>query len=466
VNDIIETAIGGKNITTTVEGRERYPINTRYARDFRQDIDALKRVLVPTPTGAQVPTSLLADIRYKTGPPSVRSENGKLVGFVYLDITTSDIDGYVRKASQLLGQRIQYPPGYYIEWAGQFQYLQAAKERLKFVIPFTLLIIFMLIYISTRSVVRTAIVLLAVPFSLVGAFWLLYVLGYNMSIAVWVGLIALAGLDAETGVVMLLYLDHAWEKFKAEGRMHSMRHLHDAVLEGAIGRVRPKIMTVCAILFGLLPIMWSPAMQAGADVMKRIATPMIGGVITSAIMELLIYPVIYVLWKRRDLPDRREEATALVPPALVPSEGVRRRMPRIVATVLIAAALVYGANFAWHKFASRNTTGKPFVTQTVNDLTVTFSSRDGQVKTGDNDVLIEFRDSAGQPVDVGNVKFELNMNMPGMQMHEGATVQTTGTAGKYRGKVKADMAGDWIAKLSFNGPHESRQTSFNLNVKK
>ena len=465
VNDIIETAIGGKNITTTVEGRERYPINTRYARDFRQDIDALKRVLVPTPTGAQVPISLLADIKYKTGPPSVRSENGKLVGFVFLDITTSDIDGYVRKASQQLSQRVQYRPGYYIEWAGQFQYLQAAKERLKIVIPFTLLIIFMLIYISTRSVVKTGIVLLAVPFSLVGAFWLLYVLGYNMSVAVWVGLIALAGLDAETGVVMLLYLDHAWEKFKAEGRMNSMRDLHDAVLEGAIGRVRPKIMTVCAILFGLLPIMWSPAMQAGADVMKRIATPMIGGIITSAIMELLIYPVIYVLWKRRDLRDRHEEATAVVPPALVLSEGVRRRMPRIIATVLIAAALVYGANFAWHKFASRNTTGKPFVTQTVNDLTVAFSSRDGELKTGDNDVLIEFRDSADQPVDVGNVNLTVDMNMPGMVMQGGGPAQPTGSAGQYRAKIKIDMSGDWNARVSFDGPRGKGETKFSLSAR-
>jgi Cu(I)/Ag(I) efflux system membrane protein CusA/SilA len=465
VNDIIETAIGGKNITTTVEGRERYPINTRYARDFRQDIDALKRVLVPTPTGAQVPISLLADIKYKTGPPSVRSENGKLVGFVFLDITTSDIDGYVRKASQQLSQRVQYRPGYYIEWAGQFQYLQAAKERLKIVIPFTLLIIFMLIYISTRSVVKTGIVLLAVPFSLVGAFWLLYVLGYNMSVAVWVGLIALAGLDAETGVVMLLYLDHAWEKFKAEGRMNSMRDLHDAVLEGAIGRVRPKIMTVCAILFGLLPIMWSPAMQAGADVMKRIATPMIGGIITSAIMELLIYPVIYVLWKRRDLRDRHEEATAVVPPALVLSEGVRRRMPRIIATVLIAAALVYGANFGWHKFASRNTTGKPFVTQTVNDLTVAFSSRDGEPKTGDNDVLIEFRDSADQPVDVGNVNLTVDMNMPGMVMQGGGPAQPTGSAGQYRAKIKIDMSGDWNARVSFDGPRGKGETKFSLSAR-
>ena len=301
MNEVIESAIGGKNVTTTVEGRERYPVSVRYARDFREDLDALKRVLVATPTGAQVPISMLADIKYKTGPPSIRDENGQLVGFVFVDITTSDIEGYVKRASAHLSQTIQYPPGYYIQWAGQFEYLQAALKKLKVVIPLTLLIIFVLLYINTRSVVKTAIVLLAVPFSLVGAFWLIYLLGYNMSVAVWVGIIALAGLDAETGVVMLLYLDHAWEKFRAEGRMNNFKDLHDSVIEGAVQRIRPKIMTVCAILFGLMPIMWSPATEAGADVMKRIATPMIGGIITSAIMELLIYPVIYVLWRKRSL---------------------------------------------------------------------------------------------------------------------------------------------------------------------
>ncbi|MDQ3120076.1 MAG: efflux RND transporter permease subunit, partial [Verrucomicrobiota bacterium] len=310
VNDVIETAIGGKTITTTVEGRERYPVNARYARDFRQDLDALKRVLVPTPTGAQVPISLLANIEYKTGPPSIRNENGKLVGFVFVDPSRSDIDGYVRAAAERIRERVKFPPGYHVEWAGQFQYLKAAEKRLQIVIPFTLLIIFVLIYMNTKSVTKTAIVLLAVPFSLIGAFWMLYLLDYNMSVAVWVGLIALAGLDAETGVIMLLYLDHALEKFRAEGRMNNMRDLHDAVLEGAVQRIRPKIMTVCAILFGLLPIMWSPATQTGADVMKRIATPMIGGVVTSAILELLLYPVIYVLWRRRELPDKDEANTA------------------------------------------------------------------------------------------------------------------------------------------------------------
>ncbi|PZR74130.1 MAG: CusA/CzcA family heavy metal efflux RND transporter, partial [Chthoniobacterales bacterium] len=307
VNDVIESAIGGKTISTTVEGRERYPISVRYARDFRDDLDSLKRVLVATPTGAQVPISMLADINYKTGPPSIRDENGQLVGFVFVDITTSDLAGYVQRASAQLNKTIQYPPGYYIQWAGQFEYLQAAMKKLKVVVPLTLLIIFVLIYFNTKSVTKTFIVLLAVPFSLVGAFWLIYLLGYNMSVAVWVGIIALAGLDAETGVVMLLYLDHAWEKFRAEGRMNNFQDLHDAVIEGAVQRIRPKIMTVCAILFGLLPIMWSPATEAGADVMKRIATPMIGGIVTSAIMELLIYPVIYVIWRRRTLPIKSRE---------------------------------------------------------------------------------------------------------------------------------------------------------------
>ncbi|HZS18709.1 MAG TPA: CusA/CzcA family heavy metal efflux RND transporter [Candidatus Udaeobacter sp.] len=465
VNDIIESAIGGKNITTTVEGRERYPVNTRYARDFREDLDALKRVLVPTPTGAQVPISMLADIHYKTGPPSIRSENGKLVGFVFVDVTTSDIEGYVRKASQLLGQRIQYPPGYYVEWAGQFQYLQAAKERLKVVVPFTLLIIFVLLYFSTRSVIRTFIVLLTVPFSSVGAFWLLYVLGYNMSVAVWVGLIALAGVGAETGVVMLLYLDHAWDKFKAEGRMNTMKDLHAAVMEGAVQRIRPKIMTVCAILFGLLPIMWSPAMQAGADVMKRIATPMIGGIITSGILELLIYPVIYVAWRKRELEDQTEAEAPLIPPELIPSERTRQRLPKIIALIVAIILILFGGKFVWQRIAAPKAAvaqSAPIATQTVNDLTVKLY---GQVRNGPSELLIEFRDANDQLVDAGDVKMEANMNMPGMQMHEGATVQRSGTPGQYRAKIKPDMAGDWMAKLSFNGPRGSGQTSFNLNVK-
>ncbi|MGC3991941.1 MAG: efflux RND transporter permease subunit [Chthoniobacteraceae bacterium] len=298
-----------KTVTTTVEGRERYPVSVRYAPDFRQDLDALQRVLVPTPTGAQIPLSLLADIRFRTGAPSIRNENGQLVGFVFVDATTSDIEGYVRRANERIAATVQMPPGYYLQWAGQFEYLKAAERTLQVVVPFTLLIIFVLIYLNTQSALKTGIVMLAVPFSLIGAFWTLYLLGYNLSVAVWVGLIALAGLDAETGVVMLLYLEQAWEKFHREGRLGSRRDLYDAIRVGAVQRIRPKVMTVCAIVFGLLPILWAPVTQAGTDVMKRIAAPMVGGVITSAIMELLIYPVIYALWKSRALPATAESAS-------------------------------------------------------------------------------------------------------------------------------------------------------------
>jgi Cu(I)/Ag(I) efflux system membrane protein CusA/SilA len=312
INDIVETAIGGKTIATTVEGRERYPISVRYARDFREDIEALKRVLVTVPMNpqnasaspTQIPLSMVADIRYQTGPPSIRNENGMLVGFVFVDASTSDIGGYVRRATELIHERVQFPPGCYIQWAGQFEQLRNTSERLLIAIPFTGMIIFVLLFLNTKSIAKTFIVLLAVPFSLVGAFGLVHLLGYNVSPATWVGIIALAGLDAETGVVMLLYLDHAWEKFRAAGRMNTFQDLEAAAIEGAVQRIRPKIMTVCAILFGLLPIMWSPVTQAGADVMKRIAAPMIGGVVTSAILELLLYPAIYVIWRKHSLPKK------------------------------------------------------------------------------------------------------------------------------------------------------------------
>jgi len=324
----------------------------------------------------------------------------------------------------------------------------------------------MLIYISTRSVIKTGIVLLAVPFSLIGAFWLLYLLGYNMSVAVWVGLIALAGLDAETGVVMLLYLDHAWEKFRAEGRMNNMRDLHDAVIEGAVSRVRPKIMAVSAILFGLLPIMWSPAAQAGADVMKRIATPMIGGVITSAFLNLLIYPVIYIIWKKRDLKEQEEEEEApFLPPALVVSRENRQRLFKWIALIIGLVAIFYAGQFAWQKLRPTQIAGAPFLTQNVNGLSVNFVAREGELRQGNNEVLIEFRDGNGQLVDVGNVKFDMDMNMPGMQMHSVGTIERTNTSGRYRAKIKIDMSGDWNAKISFDVPHGEGQQSFPVTVK-
>ena len=295
VEMVIESAIGGANITTTIEGRERFPVNVRYQRYYRSDINTIRRTLISTPGGMQIPIDQVADISVTTGPTVIRTEQAQLLGYVYVDVADRDIGGYVADAKQVVERMVKLPEGYYLEWSGQYEYMQRAKERLTLVIPVTLLIVIVLLYFNTQNLMKVAIVLLAVPFSLIGAFWLIYLLGYNLSVAVWVGIIALAGVDAETGVVMLLYLDLAYERFKRDGRMRSLADLHAAVEEGAVQRLRPKMMAVAAILLGLLPIMWSTG--AGADVMKRIAAPMVGGVISSFALQLLIYPVIFAIWK-------------------------------------------------------------------------------------------------------------------------------------------------------------------------
>ncbi|HYU14418.1 MAG TPA: CusA/CzcA family heavy metal efflux RND transporter [Candidatus Acidoferrum sp.] len=306
VNDVVQTAIGGMNISETVEGRERYPINVRYAREFRDDPDLLSKVLVPTPTGAQVPLAQVAEVTTRTGPPMIRSEDGKLVGFVFID-TDRPISEYVADARQVVGRDVKLAAGVRLEWVGQFKYLERAVEKLKVVVPVTLLLVFILLYLNTRSLIETGIVLLAVPFSLVGAIWLLYLLHYNMSVAVWVGIIALAGLDAETGVVMLLYLTLSHRRWRDEGRLHTRADLREAIVEGAAQRIRPKLMTVLTMMIGLIPILWSTG--TGADVMKRIAAPMVGGLVTSFLLELTVYPAIFALWKGRGL-SKEEPVTA------------------------------------------------------------------------------------------------------------------------------------------------------------
>ena len=294
--EVIERAIGGENVTTTVEGRERYPVNVRYMRDFRANLGALGRVLVPASEGKrQIPLSQLATIKAGSGPSMIRNEDGLLTGYVYVDIVGRDQNGYIEEAGRLLRDKVKLLPGYAISWSGQFEAMQRVKERLIVVVPLTLFLILFLLYLNTRSITKILIVLLAVPFSAIGAFWLLYLLGYNMSIGVWVGLIALLGVDAETGVFMLLYLDLAYEQAKKEGRLRSLADLQEAIRYGAVKRLRPKFMTVATMFFGLVPIMWS--IGAGSDVMKRIAAPMIGGIFTSFLLELLVYPAIYEIWK-------------------------------------------------------------------------------------------------------------------------------------------------------------------------
>ncbi len=294
--EVVSRAIGGENVTTTIEGRERYPVNVRYMRDFRGDLGALGRVLVPASGGQkQIPLSQLASIRAASGPSMIRNEDGLLTGYVYVDIAERDPNGYVEEAAQVLREKVKLPPGFAISWSGQYEGAQRVKERLMVVVPVTLFLILFLLYLNTRSITKTLIILLAVPFSAVGAIWFLYLLGYNMSIGVWVGLIALLGVDAETGVFMLLYLDLAYEQAKKEGRLRSLADLQDAIRYGAVKRLRPKFMTVATTFLGLVPILW--AIGTGSDVMKRIAAPMIGGIFTSFLLELLVYPAIYQIWK-------------------------------------------------------------------------------------------------------------------------------------------------------------------------
>ena len=294
----VMNAIGGDTLTWTVEGRERYPVSVRYARDFRQSVSAMGDVLVPVMSGAgalQVPLKQLAAIRPVPGPAMYRNENGLLTGYVFVDIDGRDLGGYVEEARRVVRERVPLPNGYTVEWSGQFEAMQHAAERLKVVVPITLGVIVLLLWMNTRSGVKTAIVLLAVPFSAVGAVWLLYALGYNLSIGVWVGVIALLGVDAETGVFMLLYLDLAYQEARQAGRLRSLGDLKEAIVHGAVKRIRPKFMTVATMFMGLVPIMWS--VGAGADVMKRVAAPMIGGLFTSFLLELVVYPAIYEVWK-------------------------------------------------------------------------------------------------------------------------------------------------------------------------
>ena len=294
--DVVMSAIGGENVTTTVEGRERYPVNVRYMRDYRSDPDKLGRVLVPTMDGqVQVPLAQLAEIRTVSGPAMLRDENGMLNGYVYVDVAGRDIGSYVAEAKQVVRDKVKLPAGYSLAWSGQYEAMQRVREKLKVVLPLTMFLIIILLYTNTKSMTKTMLIILAVPFSAVGAIWFLYFLGYNMSIGVWVGLIALLGVDAETAVFMLLYLDLAHDQAKAEGRLNSLRDLQEAIMHGAVKRIRPKFMTVATMFMALVPIMWS--VGTGADVMKRIAAPMIGGIFTSFVLELVVYPAIYEVWK-------------------------------------------------------------------------------------------------------------------------------------------------------------------------
>lgn len=295
VQDVIMSAIGGMNITQTVEGLERYPVNVRYSRELRDNLPALNRVLIPTPTGAQIPLSYVAEFNIVKGPPAIKSENARKTSWVYVDIRDTDVGTYVNNARTAINEQVAFPEGYSVVWSGQYEYIERARQRLQVVVPITLLVIFVLLYLNFRSVAESMIVMLTLPFSVIGGIWLLYVLGYHLSVAVGVGFIALAGVAAETGVIMLIYLNQAYREKLSQGQMNSLKDLYDAIIAGAVDRVRPKMMTVITIMAGLLPILWGTG--TGSEVMKRIVAPMVGGMISSTILTLIVIPVIYYLWK-------------------------------------------------------------------------------------------------------------------------------------------------------------------------
>jgi len=295
VEEVLTAAVGGLTVSQTIEGRERYAINLRYAREFRDDPEALSRVLVPTPGGAQIPISQLAELKFITGPPMLRNEDGFMVSFVLVDVKGKGIADYVDLARQVVHEKAAIPQGVRVEWAGQFKYFERAKAKLKVLVPLTLVIVFLMLYLNHGSIGEALIILLTIPFSLIGAVWLLYLLDYNMSIAVWVGMIALAGLDAEMGVLMILYMDLSYRQRSAENRLQSRQDLTEAIVEGAIRRIRPKLMTGMTMLIGLAPILWNTG--TGADVMKRIAAPMVGGIISALLMVLIVFPAVYSYWK-------------------------------------------------------------------------------------------------------------------------------------------------------------------------
>jgi Cu(I)/Ag(I) efflux system membrane protein CusA/SilA len=299
VQDVIMSAIGGMNVTTTVEGLERYPVNVRYSRELRDNLSALKRVLIPTSSGAQIPLNYVADISINKGPAAIKSENARTTAWLYVDLRGIDVGTYVKNAKKIIEENVEFPEGYSLVWSGQYEYMERAQRRLNIVVPITLVVIFLLLYFNFKNFAESLIVMLSLPFALVGGIWFMYFLDYNFSVAVGVGFIALAGLAAETGVVMLVYLDNVFADWKHQGRLHSLKDLYDIVIEGAVDRVRPKLMTVVTTMVGLTPILWGTG--AGSQTMKRIAAPMVGGLVSSTVLTLIVIPAIYYLWKSREV---------------------------------------------------------------------------------------------------------------------------------------------------------------------
>ncbi len=462
IQQVVETAVGETTLTMTIEGRQRFPVRVRYAPEYREDRQALGRVLVASTSGAQIPLSQVARIEHARGPAMISSENGLLLATVLLNVQGRDVGGFVEEARATVAREVALPPGYYIGWSGRWENQERARARLQIVLPIVLLVIFVLLYFTYQSVLDAAHVLLAVPFALTGGVYLLWLLGYNFSVAVWVGFIALFGTAVQTGVVMVIYLEEAVERKRRElGGTLTRAALRDAVMEGALLRLRPKVMTVATVIAGLLPIMWST--RAGAEVMKPLATPVLGGMVSSLLHVLLVTPVIFFWIRERRLGLQHER----LPDA--DRVQVHRRgfaiAAGVLAIVVVALFVMWSARAPSRRGPREPSTGAIVQTVRAGDLNVVLLSPTGALRQGRNSFTIEFR-RAGMAtlLDVGTVRASANMPMPGMVMSSGLQVTPTGVSGRYAATAEFGMAGAWQVSIEWDGPAGQGSVNFQGGV--
>src|SRR4051812_883863 len=456
IQQVIETAIGETTLTTTIEGRRRFPVRVRYSAEYRADPEMLGQILVASPRGPQIPLSDVARIEHVRGPAMISSENGLLLATVLLNVQGRDVGGFVDEARARVAKEVSLPAGYYVAWSGRWENQEHARQRLRLVLPIVLLVIFVLLYFTYRSVAEAAHVLLAVPFALTGGVYLLWLLGYNFSVAVWVGFIALFGTAVQTGVVMVIYLEEAVARKRQQmGGALTRETLRDAVVEGALLRLRPKVMTVSTVVAGLLPIMWST--RVGSEVMKPLATPVLGGTVSSLLHVLVVTPVIFFWLHERRLGLHYEP---------LPTPAGRSAVPwkPIVATlaVVIAAALAIVLWQVERKFHRVNETAAGQVVQQANagNVQISLLSPTGTLHQGRNIFTIEFRSADGRLVEAGSVRASGNMPMPGMVMSSGLQVQRTEVVGRYQANAEFGMAGAWHMTVEWDGPAGKGSVNF------
>jgi len=454
IQQVIETAVGETVLTTTIEGRRRFPVRVRYAPQYRSDPESLGRVLVAAPNGAQIPLSQVAHIEHARGAAMISSENGLLIATVLMNVQSRDVGGFVAEARQTVAREVSLPAGYYVGWSGRWENQEHARQRLLVVLPIVLVIIFVLLYFTYHSVLEAAHVLLAVPFALTGGVYLLWLLGYNFSVAVWVGFIALFGTAVQTGVVMVIYLEEAVvRKRDAMGGTLTRAALREAVIDGALLRLRPKVMTVSTVIAGLLPIMWST--RVGAEVMKPLATPVLGGMVSSLVHVLIVTPVLFFWLQERRLGLRGE-------PVLIGERRVVTRR-RVVAVVTVLAAIVTAVALAqtWRAYRGvESQIGTPVQEVRSGDLAIVLFSPTGTLHQGRNTFTVEFRTASGSLVDVGAVRMSGNMAMPGMAMSGGVQISPTPVAGRYQATAEFGMAGAWKMAIDWNGPAGQGSVNF------